>query len=50
MGDLTPVDNFECVPGLNDADRERVYYRNAEEFLAEASDGNALGYPMDSTE
>jgi aminocarboxymuconate-semialdehyde decarboxylase len=33
MGDLAPVDNFERVPGLNDAERERVYYRNAEEIL-----------------
>lgn len=33
MGDLDPIGNVERVPGLTDAERERIYYRNAEEFL-----------------
>jgi aminocarboxymuconate-semialdehyde decarboxylase len=33
MGDLTPVDNVEKVPGLTATERERIYYKNAEEFL-----------------
>ena len=33
MGDLHPVDNLEKVPGLTDAERERIWWKNAEEFL-----------------
>jgi len=35
MGDMTPIDNIEKVPGLTDAERERIYYRNAGEFIGE---------------
>ncbi len=33
MGDLAPVDNVEKVPGLTATERERIYWKNAEEFL-----------------
>jgi len=33
MGDLDPITNLEKVPGLTDAERERIFWKNAEEFL-----------------
>jgi hypothetical protein len=35
MGDMTPIDNIEKVPGLTDAERERIYFRNASDFIGE---------------
>jgi aminocarboxymuconate-semialdehyde decarboxylase len=33
MGDMTPIDNIEKVPGLTDAERELIYWKNAEAFM-----------------
>jgi hypothetical protein len=33
MGDMTPIDNIEKVPGLTDAERELIYQKNAEAFI-----------------